>query len=272
MKFKSPRSSWGGLFEPCFYWETAACATDLAYLFLRSCRIPPDLTQECVLGDDEGRIWYWPLEIVDIPGSGGTKRCFCFPWSPSSGINAASCNLSLEPSKTLRHLMTLQGRLSSPWRGGKGKEKGWGGGCLRVWHRTVHIQLCSACGRNLYTQPLLVTVLAETALRAYVSVQVLSPKVKSTEKWLHLRLGVGDFTASTTPRTVAPSFAHCTNKPLETPGQIAQLWGMKNNLVPNVVFFNTPFIVGCRADPLGNNVAFCVGSASPPFSLPCAEK
>lgn len=47
---------------------------------------------------------------------------------------------------------------------------------------------------------------------------------------------------------------------------------MKNNLVHNVLFFNTPFIAGCSTDPLGNNVAFCVGSASPPISLPSAEK
>lgn len=113
----------------------------------RWCRIPPDLTQECVLGDDEGRIWYWPLEIVDIPGPGGTKRHFCFLWSPSSGINAASCNLSLEPSKTLRHLMTLQGRLSSSWRaGGRGRRGGRGRGVQILSHCTVYIQWSSAHG------------------------------------------------------------------------------------------------------------------------------
>lgn len=31
-------------------------------------------------------------------------------------------------------------------------------------------------------------------------------------------------------------------------------------------------MMGCSADPLGNNVAFCVRPASPPISLPFAEK
>ncbi len=122
------------------------CGLALGCLSLRWCRIPPDLTQECVLGDDEGRIWYWPLEIVDIPSPGGTKRHFCFLWSPSSGINAASCNLSLEPSKTLRHLMTLQGRLSSLWRAGGRGRKG-GGGLFKPWatvlYTYIYLQLVS---------------------------------------------------------------------------------------------------------------------------------
>lgn len=128
---------------------------DLAWgcLSLHPCRIPPDLTQEFVLGDDEGRIWYWPLEIVDIPSPGGTKRHFCFPWSPSSGLNAASCNLSLEPSKTLRHLMTLQGRLSSPWRAG-GRGRRGGGGCSNLEPLyCIHIQLSSASGGKFNAQP-----------------------------------------------------------------------------------------------------------------------
>ena len=242
-------------------------------------RIPPDLTLECVLGDDEGRIWYWPLEIVDIPSPGGTKRHFCFLWSPSSGINAASCNLSLEPSKTLRHLMTLTAgaplvSLESRRQGG---EKGGGAVyCtvyiqLSMWRHILHNHLRPFMTRKPLTAATETTVACAVFICFHCTVALSAGGAaqKATERSLCIQLGGGE---SNTSRTTAVSFADCSNKPLETPGQMAQLWGMKNNLVPNVMFFNTPFIVGCSADPLGNNVAFCVGSASPPFSLPRAEK
>lgn len=141
-------TNWLVLIEACCHQQSTVCGLALACLSLCWCRIPPDLTQECVLGDDEGRIWYCPLEIVDIPSPGGTKRHFCFLWSPSSGINTASCNLSLELSKTLRHLMTLQGRLSSSWRAGGRGRRGDGVGCGGVptfWTTT-------ACGGRFKTQ------------------------------------------------------------------------------------------------------------------------
>lgn len=216
------------------------------------------------------------LEIVDIPSPGGTKRHFCFLWSPSSGINAASCNLSLEPSKTLRHLMTLQGRLSSPWRAGGG-----GGGVLKSWATTVYLQLSSAHGdlthkrNNSHRYNCVQCSLHLGPVHFHWTVALSQktrgpPRCHCGSKW-----GVGILTPAQQAqhsRATAVSFADCTNKTLETLGQMAQLWGMKNNLVPNVMFFNTPFMVGCSADPLGNNVAFCVSSASPPFSIPCAEK
>ena len=160
-------------------------------------------------------------------------------------------------------------------------------------HCTVYIQLSSAqvnitqCHTAFVVdfEPLVaqqhLTTAREKALDRYIFIQVWSCVVSigaaqkdrgpqrdhCVSNW-----EVGILTPAQRSRTAAVSFAECTNKPLETPGQMAQLWRMKNNLVPNVVFFNTPFIVGCSADPLGNNVAFCVSSASPPFSLPCAEK
>lgn len=189
------------------------CGLALGCLSLRWCRIPPDLTQECVLGDDEGRIWYWPLEIVDIPSPGGTKRHFCFLWSPSSGINAASCNLSLEPSKTLRHLMTLQGRLSSPWRQG---EMGGGGGVFKSWatvlYTYIYLQLVEVnLTHNLCEAISGKKTAIERTLDSAVFIQVQSiftvllrclkrcsaEGQRPTEKSLCLQLGGGDFNTGT---------------------------------------------------------------------------
>lgn len=79
--------------------------------------------------------------------------------------------------------------------------------------------------------------------------------------------GVFNTVLSSTLTAVAIHLRATLTNRSELGGQMVQLWGMKNNLVPNVMFFNTPFIAGCSVDPLGNNVAFCVSPASPPSSL-----
>lgn len=270
------QTNWLVLIEACCHQQSTVCGLAMACLSLCWCRIPPDLTQECVLGDDEGRIWYCPLEIVDIPSPGGTKRHFCFLWSPSSGINTASCNLSLELSKTLRHLMTPQGRLSSSWRaGGRGRRGEWGtmGGVLKP-RQLVEVDLrhnCDSGHRNDWLQCSLHLSPGPFSLDCCI----VSKDKRHIEMSVCTQLGGGLFNtsiASTVFQNHAVSFCKLYQQRLKTLGQMAQLWGMKNNLVPNVMFFNTPFMVGCSADPLGNNVAFCVGSTSPPFSLPCSEK
>ena len=54
-------------------------------------------------------------------------------------------------------------------------------------------------------------------------------------------------------------------------GQTVWLCEMKSNLVPNVTLFNTLFMVGCSADPPGNNVGFCV-DCFPSLLRPRAEE
>lgn len=153
--------------------------------------------------------------------------------------------------------MTLQGRLQSPQRAGGGGERG----CIFYCVQNLNRNNCAQCS----PPPAHFVQTVGRCLSGY-KIEGQRPIQMS----LCVQLRGGHFNTSTA--NSAPKNCGCTNKLLETLGQMAPLLEMKNNLVPNVMFFNTPFMVGCSADPLGNNVAFCVGSASPPFSIPCAEK
>lgn len=150
---------------------------------------------------------------MDIPSPGGTKRHFCFLWSPSSGINTASCNLSLEPSKTLRHLMTLQGRLLFPWRAGGRGEKVGRVDVQILNHCIVYIQLSSALRGRFNTQPL-VTRKQQPQKQLWTVLSSPSASQSPTERSFCIQIGrwciLTPAQRAQHSRTTSVSFADCT--------------------------------------------------------------